>query len=169
MLSNRAKIEPILTTALQMPRKHVSFYRRYAFFVGNTLRKPLFQRFLRWLLKTENIDKRLIANIQIEVLPYQKKNGNSLAGRRSRDGNILIFPKSFEFFKELVAKHGPEITRSYVKSRACATLIHEILHAKYASDEEKVRRLTKRYFGVYAKSPKTEDFDNVIFTILFKQ
>ena len=169
MLSNRIKIKPIPNSAMQIPKKHVFFYRGYAFFVRKALRKPLFQRFLRWLLKREKIDKRLIRGIQIKVIPFRKKNGNSLAGRRSRHGNILIFPKSFEFYRELVTRHGSEIARLYVKGRAWATLIHEILHAKYSSDEERVRRLTERYFKVYVRNPKTEDFDDVIFEILFKQ
>jgi len=170
MLSNRIKIKPFPfhNDAMLIPKKHVFFYRGYAFFVRKALRKPLFQRFLRWLLKRENIDKRLIKGIQIKVLPVQNKNGNSLAGRRNRHGNIFIFPKSFEFYRELASKHGSEIARSYVKSRACATLIHEILHVKYSSDEERVRRLTERYFNVYVRNPKTEDFENVIFEILFK-
>lgn len=154
---------------MQFPKKHASFYICYAFFVKKTLNKFLFQRFLRWLLVRENIDKSLIKEVQIRVFPFQKKNGNSLAGRWNRCGNIFIFPKSYEFYRKLVAKHGNKSARSYVKCRARATLIHEILHAKYSSDERMVRRLTERYFTLYAKNPRTEDFKNIISKILFKQ
>jgi hypothetical protein len=167
MISNRIEIQSLANSTIRIPKNHRFFYRGYAFFVRKTLRKPLFQQFLRWLLKRENIDKGLIKDVQIRVLPYHKENGNSLAGRRKRDGRIFIFPKSFKFYKGLEAKHGSEVAHSYIRSRAWATLIHEILHAKYSSDEERVRKLTERYFNIYARSPKTEEFDNVIGDILF--
>lgn len=167
MLLDKIKIRNAPNKAMQYPKKR-SFYEGYALFVKNTLRKPLFQRFLRWLLTKENIDKNLIEEVQIRVFPFQKKNGNNLAGRWNQHGNISIFPKSHEYYRKLVAKHGNEFAHSYVKCRARATLIHEILHAKYSSDEKKVRRLTKRYFTLYAKNPKTEDFKSLVSTILFK-
>ena len=153
---------------MRLPRKY-SFYKGYALFVKKALRKPLFQRFLRWLLKRENIDKRLIKEVQIKVFPFQKKNGNNLAGKWNRGGNIFIFPKSYEFYGKLVAKHGNEVAHSYVKCRARATLIHEILHAKYSSDEQRVRRLTERYFTLYARNPRTDNFGSIVSKILFKR
>jgi hypothetical protein len=167
MLSNRIKIKPLRNSTTRIPKEHMFFYTGYASFVGKALRKPIFQRFLRWLLKRENIDKHLIKDIKIRILPYQKDNGKSLAGRRKRNGSISIFPKSLQFYRGLKAEHGSEIARTYVKSRAWATLIHEILHAKYSSDEERVRRLTERYFSIYVGNPKTGDFDSVILEILF--
>jgi len=56
-----------------------------------------------------------------------------------------------------------------VKGRARATLIHEILHAKYASDEARVRSLTEWYLSLYARNPKTDDVEDIVFEILFKQ
>lgn len=167
LISNKIRINPFPNRVMQIPERDVFFYRNYSFFVRKTLREPLFQRFLRWLLKREKINNSVISGIQIKVLPFQKKNGNKLAGKWNRHGNILIFPVSFELYRKLVLKHGKEIARSYAKSRACATLIHEILHAKYSNDEERVRRLTERYFSIYARNPKTEDFESVIFEILF--
>ncbi len=169
MLSNRIKIKPLPTSSVRVPKRHMFYYDGYAVFVEKALRKPLFQRFLRWLLKREKIDKNSIGNIQIRVLPYEKDNGNSLAGRRTKKGNIFIFPKNVGFYRELVAKYGSEIALSYVKGRAWATLIHEILHAKYSSDEERVRRLTERYLNAYVRNPKTEDFDDIALGILFKR
>jgi hypothetical protein len=129
----------------------------------------LFQRFLRWLLIRENIDKCQIKEVQIRVFPFQKKNGNKLAGKWNRCGHVFIFPKSYEFYRKLATIHGEKIAYSYVKCRARATLIHEILHAKYSSDEEKVRRLTERYFALYARNPRTENLDSIISKILFRQ
>ena len=103
------------------------------------------------------------------VFPFQKKNGNNLAGKWNKCGNISIYPKSYEFYGKLVARHGNKIARSYVRCRARATMIHEILHAKYSSDEERVRRLTERYFTLYARNPRTENCESIISEILFKQ
>ncbi len=154
---------------MQYPKRHLHFYKSYAFFVRKSLRKSLFQQFIRWLLKRENIDRSLIKDVQISVLPLQKENGNSLAGKWTKHGEISVFPKSLKFCRRLSARHGTAIARAYVKGRAWATLIHEILHAKYFSDEARVRSLTERYFSIYARNPKTEDIESVVFKILFKQ
>ncbi|MDH5795599.1 MAG: hypothetical protein OEZ24_05765 [Candidatus Bathyarchaeota archaeon] len=169
MLSDKIRIASFPEREMQYPRRHILFYRSYASFVKKSLRKSLFQRFLRWLLKRENIDRSLIKDVQIKTLPFQRENGNSLAGKWSRHGEISVFPKSLEFYRKLSARHGSDIARAYVKGRAWATLIHEILHAKYSSDEARVRRLTERYFSIYARNPKTEDIESVVFEILFKQ
>jgi len=169
MLSRKIRINACYTTSIPLTKRHISFYRKYASFVAKTLSKPLFQSFLSWLLRRENIDKDLVQDIQVRVFPFHKKNGNSLAGRWINKGKIIIFPKSARFYRILVAKHGSEIAHSYVKSRACATLIHEILHSKYSSDEERVRKLTERYFNIYARNSKTEDLESAVFEILFKQ
>ncbi len=167
MLLDKIRIKSAPLKAKQSP-KNQSFYKGYALLVKRTLRKPLFQGFLRWLLRRENIDKSLIDEVQIKVFPFQKGNGNTLAGKWNKHHGISIFPKSYEFYRELVEKHGNGVAHSYVKCRARATLIHEILHTKYSSDEERVRRLTKRYFTLYAKDPRTEDFGSLVSTILFK-
>ncbi len=49
-------------------------------------------------------------------------------------------------------EHGKEKTLSYIEKRAQATLIHEFLHVKYAGDEEKVRKLTKKYFNIFSEN-----------------
>jgi hypothetical protein len=169
MLSDKIRIKPSSNKVAEFPERHVSFYKSYAFFVKKNLKKPLFQRFLRWLLKKESIDESLIKDVQIKVLPFKKKNGNSLAGKWNRRGSIFIFPKSLEFYRKLTEKRGSKIARSFVKVRARATLIHEILHAKYSNYEEKVRRLTERYLHIYNRNPKTDDVENVVFDILFME
>ena len=169
MLSDKIRIKPSSNKVAEFPERHVSFYRSYAFFVKKNLEKPLFQRFLRWLLKKESIDESLIEDVQIKVLPFKKENGNSLAGKWNGCGSIFIFPKSLEFYRKLTEKRGSKIARSFVKVRARATLIHEILHAKYSNYEEKVRRLTERYLYIYARNPKTGAVESVVFDILFMQ
>jgi hypothetical protein len=169
MLSDKIRIKMSSKRVMKFSEKQVSFYKSYASLVKKNLQKSIFQRFLHWLLKKEDIDKSQIQNVQIRVLPFQNKNGNSLAGRWDKRGSIFVFPRSLEVYRKLAASHGSEIARSYVKVRARATLIHEILHVKYFDDEEKVRRLTEKYLSIYARNQKTEDVDSVIFDILFKQ
>ncbi len=167
MLLDKIRIKDAPHKAIQSPSKQ-SFYKGYALFVKKTLRKPLFQRFLRWLLLKENIDKRLIEEVHIKVFPLQKKNGNTLAGKWNRCGIISIFPKSSNFYRRLVEKHGSRVAYSYVKSRARAALIHEILHIKYSSDEKSVRRLTEKYFTLYSRNPRTESTESIVSAILFR-
>ncbi len=130
--------------------RNLRFYTRYAAFVSKALRKPRFQKFLKWIIKKEKIEENRIKDVQIRVLPFQKENGNGLAGRYKSRGAIFIYPKRFEFCQELVREHGKEKALSYIENRAQAALIHEFLHVKYASDEEKVRKLTKKYFSIFA-------------------
>jgi hypothetical protein len=169
MLIDEIRIQSAPNTAVNVSKQHTYFYRGYARFVRQALHKRPFQRFLRWLLQRENIDWNRITDVQIRVYPRQKQNGNHLAGRWRGDGNISLFPKHYTSYRKLVAKHGPRIARSYVKSRARAALIHEILHAKYHSDEARVRRLTERYFTRYARHPMTEPVDSRVPEMLFKE
>ena len=125
------------------------FYKKYAYFVSKVLRKPRFQKFLKWILKREKIKENVVRDVQIRFFPFQKENGNGLAGRYKSKGRIFIFPKRFESCQELMQEHGKEKVLSYIENRAQTTLIHEFLHAKYADDEEKVRKLTKKYFDIF--------------------
>lgn len=49
----------------------------------------------------------------------------------------------------MASQFGKKTFFSYVTSRAKAALIHELLHIKYLSDENKVRKLTRKYFKIY--------------------
>ncbi|MFB0567364.1 MAG: hypothetical protein ACETVM_02105 [Candidatus Bathyarchaeia archaeon] len=149
---------------------HFSFYTKYAFVVLNTLRKPLFQKFLNWMLRKERIEKHKIKDVQIRMYPFTKENGNGLAGKCNSKGEILLYPKKLEFFREQMQEFGKENVSFYIRSRAKAALIHELLHLKYVSDEEKVRELTKKYFNIFTKHQRTQDLDahNITKMILTK-
>ncbi len=138
----------------KLPKKRLQFYRKYAAFVQKNLRKPLFQRFLRWMLKKENIEKQRVKDVQVRVLPFLKDNGNTLVGRCNRRGEILICPKRLDSYRKLISKFGKESALLYVKTRARAALIHELLHLKYSSNEEKVRRLTEKYLKIFTHRAK---------------
>ena len=143
--------------------KHTRFYTRYAAFVLKALIKPRFQKFLNWIIKREKIEENLVKDVQIRVFPFQKENGNGLAGRYKSKGRIFIYPKRFEFCRELMQEHGKEKALSYIENRAQAALIHEFLHVKYTSDEEKVRKLTKKYFNIFANSEDTYEISKMLF------
>lgn len=148
VVSNPKKVE-------NCPEKGLKFYTNYASVVSETLRKPVFQRFLDWLIRREKIEKNSIKDIQVRVFPFRKENGKSVAGRCSNEGVILIFPKKRSFLQKKMQEHKKEKVRFYLKSRAIAALIHELLHIKYDSDESKVRQLTKKYFNIFIRHQTT--------------
>jgi len=143
--------------------ENLRFYVKYAAFVLKALRRPRFQKFLNWMIKRENIRENMVKDIQVRVLPFKKKNGNGLAGKCKSNGEILVYPKRLEFCQELIRKSGKETALSYIRSRAQAALIHEFLHVKYSSDEEKVRELTKKYFNIFAKNRDISDASKILF------
>ncbi len=140
------------------------FYKKYASFVLEALKTPRFQKFLKWIIKREEIEEDVVEDVQVKVFPFKKENGNGLAGRYKSKGLILIYPKRFKFCQGLAQEIGKEKTFSYIKNRARATLIHELLHVKYASNEKKVRKLTKKYFNIFAeKSESAYDISKILF------
>ena len=149
VVSNPKKVE-------SCPEKRLDFYTKYASVVSETLRKPIFQRFLDWILKRENIEKNAVKDIQVRIFPFQKENGKSIAGRCNNEGVILIFPKKRTFLQKKMQDHKKEKVRFYLKSRAMATLIHELLHLKYEDNESKVRQLTKKYFSIFIRNQNTK-------------
>ena len=140
-------------------KNHLHFYTKYAFVVFKTLRKPLFQKFLSWVLRREKIEEHKVKDVQIRMFPLRKENGNGLAGKCKREGKIFLYAKRLEFCREKTQELGKENINFYIKSRARAALIHELLHLKYESDEEKVRELTRRYFNIFIKHQHTQNSD----------
>lgn len=163
VVSNPKKVE-------DCPEHKLQFYSAYASAVSETLKKPLFQKFLHWIMKKENIEKVSVKDIQVRLFPFKKENGKSLAGRCNSDkGVILIFPKKRSFLQKKMQTHKKEKVRFYLKSRAMAALIHELLHIKYKDDENKVQHLTKKYFSTFVKhqnpdAHKVNTIQNILFT-----
>jgi len=148
-LSSKIRVVSNHKKAVSCPEKRLRFYTKYANVVSETLRKPLFQRFLNWMIRRENIEKMSVKDIQVRVFPFQKENGKALAGRCNRKGVILLFPKIWRFLQKKARNHGNDDVCFYIKSRARAALIHEILHLKYEDNEHEVRRLTRKYFDMF--------------------
>ena len=124
-LSNKIRVVSNPRKLENCPEKRLQFYTNYAYAVLDTLRMPLFQKFLRWIMKRERIEKMAVRDIQVMVFPFEKENGRSLAGRcNTDDGVILIFPKRRNFLRKKLHNHRKENVRFYLKSRAMAALIH---------------------------------------------
>lgn len=170
MLANKVEITIHPIKLAKTRKTHVSFYMKYASIVSKTLKKPIYQKFLKWMLHKENIQEHKITNIQIMVFPSQKKNGKNLAGRWRPQGEILIFPKKLRLCRKLIHKLGKEKVHLYIKHRARAALIHELLHIKYTANEEKVRKLTRKYFTIFTKhqNPQNPHIHTTI-DMLFRQ
>ena len=149
MLSKKIRITVSPKKTVKISKKNWSFYKEYASSVLKTLRKPMFQRFLRWVLTRENVHEEKVENIHVMFSPFRKESGKSIAGRCNSEGEIYIYPKKRELYRKLKLKLGKEEAHSYIKDRAKATLIHELLHLKYKSDEKKVRKLTRKYLSVF--------------------
>jgi hypothetical protein len=164
VVSNPAKLE-------SYPEKHLQFYSSYASAVSETLKKPLFQKFLHIIMKQEKIQKTDVTDVQVRLFPFEKENGKTLAGRcNSNEGIILIFPKRLSFLQKKLQNHKTGKIRFYLKSRAMAALIHELLHIKYKDDEDKVQQLTKKYFSTFFKNQdhdaqKVQAVQNMLFTV----
>ena len=151
-LSNKIRVVSNRRKRENCPEKQLQFYTDYASAVSDTLKKPLFQKFLRWIMKREKIERIAVTDIQVRVFPFKKENGKTLAGRcNTDDGVILIFPKKRSFFRKKLQNHKKEKIRFYLKNRAMAALIHEILHIKYDDNESKVKYLTRKYFGIFIR------------------
>lgn len=151
-LSNKIRVVADSKKLEACSENKLKFYTDYASVVSETLKKPLFQKFLHWIIKKEEIEKKVVKDIQVRVFPFQKENGNSLAGRcNSNDGVILIFPKKQSFVKKKMENNKKQKVRFYLKNRAMAALIHELLHVKYEGNENKVRQLTKKYFHIFVR------------------
>jgi len=128
------------------------FYGIYAIVVFRCLRKPIFLKFLNWVLKIEKIQKEKVKNVQIRMFPSIKNNGNPLIGKCNTQGEIFLYPKRLDICRKKIKKMKPEDFKRYVEGRARASLIHELLHLKYESDENKVKELTKKYFTIFHRN-----------------
>jgi len=135
------------------------FYGAYAIVVFRCLRKPIFFKFLNWVLKREKIQKGKVKNVQIRMFPSIKNNGNPLIGKCNTQGEVFLYPKRLDICRKKIKKMKPESFKKYVEGRARASLIHELLHLKYESDENKVKQLTKKYFTIFYRNQNSEQSD----------
>jgi hypothetical protein len=149
-LSNKIRINK--GNGAELLRRSELFYSKYSRFTLKALKKYRYQHFLSLMLEREAIDKNNVDSVRVEVYPVRKKAGSSIAGRCNPiTGKICIYPKTKHFCNFFEEKYGRILLVAYVKNRARASLIHELLHIKYYGDEEKVRALTQTYFSTYLR------------------
>jgi hypothetical protein len=100
-----------------------------------------------------------IRDIQIKTFPFIKENGNRLIGKCNNKGVICLYPKGISFRQERALNWREDKIKHYVKCRARAALVHEVLHLKYLNKEVKVRELTRKYFNAFIrlKGPNTNN------------
>ncbi len=150
-------------------QNHVKFYLKYSSFVFKALKKPSFQKFLRWMLKKEKIEEQIVSAVQVKVLPFRRKNGNGVAGKcNTARGRIRIYPKTIKFCQIFKQKFGRNNLLTYAGNRARAALIHELLHLKYVKNEKTVRELAKEYFCIFTQKQCNQSARSLfIYTMIF--
>lgn len=109
------------------------------------------------MLRKESIEKYRVKDVQIRMFPLIKENGNGLAGKCNSKGEIRLYPKKLDFCRKQMQEFGMENFNLYIKSRAKAALIHELLHLKYVNDEDRVRMLTEKYFNIFTRHQRKQD------------
>jgi hypothetical protein len=143
--------------------KHSGFYSKYSRFILKALRKSSFQEFLCSMLLAENIEEKIVNTVDIKVFPAPRKKGFNIVGRCDTfRGRIRIYPKTFNYCYAFRKKYGKNYLFSFVGNRARAALIHELLHLKYISDEEKVQDLTGIYFSEYIKKQSVKNSNLIL-------
>ena len=148
MLTSKIKI----TTKFQnnqIPHKDLVFYKKYSDYTLKSIKKAKFQRFIKYILKKEEIPEEKISKINIRVFPLKNKMDQWVIGNCNQMGEIKIFPKCRNLCLKIAMKFGKKTLFSYIRNRGMAALIHELLHIKYEKNEQEVRKLTKKYFRKY--------------------
>ncbi|MCW4040273.1 MAG: hypothetical protein NWE83_05935 [Candidatus Bathyarchaeota archaeon] len=152
----------------QKPKQRtLQIYHRYAEHVLSALQHTRFQRFLGWLFRHERIPWQQIRAIHIRTLPRAKMNGRHLNGTATSRGVITLYPPATtKYVEDGASNQSQDFTLEYVRWRARATLIHELLHYKYRHRERRVRKLTRRYTR-HCMQP-TSHMMNRVFTRIFR-
>jgi hypothetical protein len=168
-LSSKMRISVDHEKLENFSQNHVKFYLKYSSFVFKALKKPSFQKFLRWMLKKEKIEAQIVSAVQVKVLPFRRKNGNGVAGKcNTARGRIQIYPKTIKFCQIFKQKFGRNNLLAYAGNRARAALIHELLHLKYAEDEKTVRELAQDYFCTFTQKQCSQSARSLfIYTMIF--
>ena len=150
-LSNKIGMSGINNKARVIGKSEL-FYSKYSRFTFKALIRDRYQKFLNSMLELEEINIDTVESVKIEVYPARKKTGFGIAGKCNPvTGKICIYPKTEKFCYAFGEKYGKSVLIIYAGSRARASLIHELLHLKYKSDESKVRSLTRSYFSKFLR------------------
>src|SRR4030066_2039340 len=169
LLSSKMRISVDREKLGNFSPNQVRFYLKYSSFVFRALKKPLFQKFLNWMLKKERIEEQIVRAVHVKVLPLRRKNGKGIAGNcDTTRGRIRIYPKTTKFCQIFKQKFGRNTLLVYAGNRARAALIHELLHLKYAEDEKTVRERAKDYFCIFTQKRSAQNSNaSCIYTMIF--
>ena len=143
------------------------YYEKYTILVSETLKEPRFQTFVHRLIKKENMELEKIRDVQIKTFPVKKENGNRLIGKCNNKGVICLYPKGIRFWQKRMPKWREDEITFYIKCRARAALIHEVLHTKYLHKEGKVRELTRKYVNAFLQRNKLDQRKQRILKTIF--
>ena len=166
-LSSRIRVTADPRKMGESSERKIRYYEKYAFLVSEALKEPFFQKFLHRIIKNENMEMDEIRDIQIKIFPFKKENGNGLAGKCNNKGVICLYPKGVGFCKKLMLNWRKDKVKFYIKCRARAALIHEVLHIKYLDKEFKVRELTRKYFKAFIRLKNPDTNKQIILRKLF--
>jgi predicted metal-dependent hydrolase len=162
LLNKRIKISEKLKNH-QITCNDLIFYKQYADYTKKVINREKFQRFIKQILEKEKISENKIHQIYIRVLPSKNDAGQWIIGKCNHRGEIKIFPKERSLCLKIAYKLGKKALFSYIKNRANAALIHELLHLKYLKDEKRVRNLTRKYFKIYNQKKIPNSAINLLF------
>jgi hypothetical protein len=168
-LSSKMRINADYEKLENFSQEQVKFYLKYSSFVFRALKKPVYQKFLNWMLKKEKIEEQAVKAVFVKVLPLRRKNGKGIAGKCDTvRGRIRIYPKTVKFCQVFKQKFGRNSFLFYAGNRARAALIHELLHLKYSADEKTVRELAQDYFFSFTqKQPAHSSKSLTIYKMIF--
>jgi hypothetical protein len=142
---------------VQTFEKHIGYYQKYAAVTHKILNKRSFRSFVKWMLTKENIQRQKITRVEVMMFPTRNERGNWLVGTISRRGEIHLYPKRKESCLRLMEEFERDKVFFYIKARAMAALIHEVLHLKYADDENTVRQKTEKYLHTFVRHKYAQD------------
>ncbi len=163
------KIKISQSTEKELSFKNNKFYSKYSRFIFKALGRYRFQEFLNSMLKLEDIDEKQVDSIKIALYPVHKRRGFGIAGTCNPfTGKIWIYPKTEKFCDAFSEKYGRDLLVMYAGNRARASLIHELLHLKYTSDEDTVRVLTRTYFSEYIRENDGQSGSLSVYNLIFK-
>ena len=166
-ISNKIRITNKQHKDEMFSEKKRNHYKNLARYTFKILKDPMFQHFIYEIIHKENIPTNKVTDIQVKTFPLKKNNGHWLVGRCNKKGVISIFPKELGVLQNLRKKWRDNKVNFFIKCRARATFIHELLHIKYSGKEREVRKLTEKYFKTFIQHKNLEQNRQTIIDTLF--
>ena len=150
------------------------FYYDYSELVYSDLSREVVQNYIKYIIKTERIDTSKITEIKIMRFPFgnstaemsdveekQRPPGITIGRYISTSGIIDIYPPEFPRDSQISwLKEHKEASYYFTLFEPLRTIIHELLFAKYLSDEDTVNNLTNKYMRRFER----QTFGGIIYS-----